>query len=223
MIWRMFALISTVVALAGCGNDAGCSAGGCVKGSGNVVSQARPVDDFTAIRLDSIGDLVVEQGSTDTLTVETDDNMQSLVTSKIKDAMLTLEEAGCHDCSPTKIAFRVTVKDLRRIELPSTASVQVSKLDGPTLSVDLSGTGSGTFSGRVDDLKISSSGTGSCNAAELATKTATVVVNGTGTVRVNASDTLDAKVAGTGKIRYFGSPKVTQSVTGTGSIEQETK
>jgi len=219
-MFRLLAVILAALAVAGCSND--CSGTSCVKGSGKVISQTRPVDDFTAIRLDSIGHLTVQQTEANSVTVETDDNVQPLVTALVKDGTLVLAETACHDCSPTKIDFTVTVKSLKEIDLPSTGAAVVTKLDGPALSVKMDGTGSLQLSGHVDDLKIALSGTGSCNAAQLTAKNATVVLSGTGSVRVNVTDTLDAKLTGTGSILYRGSPKVTQSVSGTGSIKPDT-
>jgi hypothetical protein len=141
------------------------------------------------------------------------------VTAVVKNGTLVLAEHGCHNCSPTKIAFAVTVKDLRRIDLLSTGSVRVSKLDGSSFAVDLSGTGSAQLSGRVDDLKISASGTGDCDAKDLVSRHAKAVVTGTGNVKVDATETLDADDSGTGSISYLDSPKLTQSNTGTGSIK----
>ncbi len=216
---RTLAVLLGALALAGC--NSGCSGSSCVKGSGKVVTQTRSVGDFTAIRVDSIGDLTVEQTGTDSLSVQTDDNLQSLVTSTVKDGTLTLAESGCHDCSPTKIAFTATVKSLQEIDLPNTGSAVVTKLDGSTLSIKLPGTGSIRLSGQVGDLKISLSGTGSCDASQLSAKSVTVDLSGTGSVRVNATATLDAKLTGTGNIRYLGSPKITQSISGTGSIQPD--
>jgi hypothetical protein len=222
MTLRILVLMLAAAALAGCGDDygSGSSAAGCIKGSGKVVTQDRTIGPFTAIELDSIGDLTAEQTGTDSLKVETDDNLQSIVTSAIKDGTLTLAERGCHNCSPTKIAFTVTAKTLQKLDLPSTGSATVAKLDGPNLTVTISGTGSVKLSGRVGSLKIVSSGTGSCDASGLVAKDVSVNLSGTGNVRISATDTLDAKDSGTGNIRYSGSPKLTQSNTGTGSIKQ---
>jgi hypothetical protein len=219
-MFRLMAVVLGALALGGCSNE--CSGSSCVKGSGKVVSQNRQVGDFTGIRLDSIGHLTVEQTGTNSVTVETDDNLQPIVTSIVKDGTLVLSESGCHDCSPTKIDFTVTVKSMQAIDLPSTGSAVVTKLDGPKLSVKLPGTGSIQLSGRVGDLNISASGTGACNAEQLTAKNATVVLSGTGNVRVNAADSLDAKLTGTGSILYLGSPKLTQSNTGTGKIQPDT-
>ena len=215
-------LALSAVALGAC-DWSDCSSGSkeCIKGSGKVVSQVRKIGDFTAIKLNSIGDLTVERTGTNSLIVTTDDNLQPIVTSEVKDGTLVLAESGCRNCSPTKIAFRVTVGDLRKIEMPSTGAASVSKLEEPSFAADMSGTGSLTLSGKTDTLKINLSGTGSCDAHKLAARRAVVDISGTGSVRVNASDEIDARLSGTGSIRYAGSPKVSQKISGTGSIKRE--
>jgi hypothetical protein len=193
----------------------------CIKGSGKVISQPRTVGDFTAIDLDSIGTLTVDRTGNYSLTVTTDDNLQSVVTSEVKNGTLVLSESGCHNCSPTKIAFKVTVGDLRKIDMPSTGAASIANLNEPSFVADISGTGSLTLSGKTELLKLDLSGTGSCDAHDLTVERATVDVDGTGSARVNATVELDGKVSGTGSIRYSGSPKVSKHISGIGSIERE--
>jgi len=193
----------------------------CINGSGKVISQPRTVGAFTAIDLDSIGTLIVDRTGTYSLTVTTDDNLQSIVTSEVKNGTLVLAESGCHNCSPTKIAFKVTVGDLSKIDMPSTGDASITNLNEPSFAADMAGTGSLTLSGKTDLLKIDLSGTGSCDAHNLAAMRATVDIDGTGSVRVNANSELDGKVSGTGSIHYTGSPKVSQKISGTGSIKRE--
>lgn len=207
-----------VLGVLGAASPAAAADGG--KGSGNVVTQRRPVAAFTAIRLDSIGSLVVEQTGADSLEVTVDDNLQSNVTSEVRDGTLVLAEHGCQNCSPTKIAFRITVRSLKEIALHSTGSAEVSKLDAPAFSAALSGTGRLKLSGKVDELKISATGTGSCDAAGLTAQRASVMVGGVARVRVNAVARLDANVSGVGKLEYLGNPAVTKSTSGRGSIKQ---
>src|SRR5947207_2950111 len=104
-------LLLAAAALAGCDFSFECSGKDCIKGSGNIVTQTRQVGKFTAISLDSIGDLTVERTGTDLVTVTTDDNVQPIVTAEVKNGTLVLAERGCRNCSPTKIAFTVTVGD----------------------------------------------------------------------------------------------------------------
>ncbi|MFL6799394.1 MAG: head GIN domain-containing protein [Xanthobacteraceae bacterium] len=218
---RLCCLPILAATLAGCDFASDCSGKECIKGSATLVTQSRAVGRFTAITLDSIGDLTVERTGTDSLAVTTDDNLQPIVTSEVKNGTLVLAEHGCRNCSPTKIAFKVTAAELSNIALPGTGSADVSQLDAPTFTVTMDGTGSLKLTGKVDELKVGLSGTGSCDASGLVAKRASVDASGTGNVRVNVTDELKAKVTGTGSIRYKGSPKLTQSVSGTGSIKAE--
>lgn len=215
------ALLLAAVTLSACDFGSDCGGKECVKASGKVVTQSRQVGGFTAIKFDSIGDLTLQRTGTNSLTVETDDNLQPIVTSEVKDGTLVLAEHGCHNCSPTKIVFNVTVGDLRAIDVPSTGSADVSKLDEPTFTASMDGTGSLRLSGKVDQLKIDLSGTGSCDARDLVARRVSVTLSGTGSVRVNAVDELNADVSGTGSIRYKGSPKLTKTISGTGSVDPE--
>ena len=86
--------------------------------------------------------------------------------------------------------------------------------------MSVAGSGEITAAGRIADVTISISGSGTCNAAGLKAKRAKVAVRGSGEVTVNASDELDAQVSGSGTILYVGSPKLTSNISGSGSIEQ---
>ncbi len=50
-----------------------------LRGSGNVTTEQREVTAFTAITVSGVGEVVITQGDTDRLTVETDDNLQGVM------------------------------------------------------------------------------------------------------------------------------------------------
>jgi Putative auto-transporter adhesin, head GIN domain len=189
-----------------------------IRGSGNVTTEARPVGKFTAIRLSGVGQLVVERGEAESLTVTVDDNLAPLFLSEVRDGTLYLSvERGKR---PSRSAvYKVTVSDLRDVEVSGAGSMEATGLDGETLSISISGAGSAKASGRADNLRLSVSGAGSLNAARLQARRATAVVSGAGDVTVSASDDLDARVSGAGAIRYIGSPRLTSQVSGAGSIK----
>lgn len=208
------ALLLAVLALSACNEET-------IKGSGNVTTEVRPVDKFTAIQLSGIGHLVVERTGTESLSVTADDNLISLFTSEVKNGTLYLSVAKgkTPSASPT---YKVTLSDLRKLGVSGAGSIEATKLDGDDLSISISGAGSGSAAGRADNLTISISGAGSFNAAELKAKRAKVEVSGAGNVTVNASDELDASVSGVGTIWYIGNPpKRSTRVSGVGSIKQK--
>ena len=210
MLRKSSILLLPLLVLTACNEDT-------IKGSGNVTTENRPVGKFTAIRLSGIGQLSIERGEAESLTVTVDDNLAPLFTSEVKDGTLYLSVVSGKRPSRTAV-YKATVSDLRDVEVRGAGSVEASKLDGETLSISISGAGSAKAAGRADNLTLSISGAGSLNAAELKTRRAKVVVSGAGDVTVNASDALDARVSGAGAIRYIGSPKLTSQVSGAGSI-----
>jgi hypothetical protein len=225
---RNLPVVLAFLVLAAC--DASTCTGACVsvsgdgptvKGSGTLKTDARPVDKFTAIRLSLSGDLLIERGGTESLTVTADDNLLSLFTSEVKDGTLDLSVAKGKSLSGRQPVYRVTIRELKRLDVSGSGTVRATKLDGDALSISISGSGTANLAGRVDDLTLSISGSGSFNGTELTVKRAKVAVSGSGEVTVNASDELNAKVSGSGTIWYVGSPKLTPSVSGSGSIKKK--
>jgi Putative auto-transporter adhesin, head GIN domain len=215
MLRKFSLLLLAVLVLPACNDET-------IKGSGNITTEARPVGKFIAIRLSGAGRLVIERTGADSLTVTTDDNLLPVFTSEVKNGTLYLSVVRGKSPRPSREAFyKVTVSDLRELQVSGAGSIDASKLDGEALSVSISGAGSGKVAGRADAFTLSISGAGSLNAAELKAKRAKAVVSGAGNVTVSASDELDATVSGAGNIRYVGSPKLTSRVSGAGSIRQQ--
>ena len=89
--------------------------GGCsvVSGSGQVKSETRQVSGFTGIELSGNGEVTIEQGDTESLTIEADDNVLPVLTSEVEDSVLRLgtkPRTTVQTRSP--IRYRVTLKDL---------------------------------------------------------------------------------------------------------------
>jgi hypothetical protein len=217
---RTTAALSSLLVLAAC-NWSDTFDGLVIKGSGNLKTESRPVERFTAISLSTAGSLELEQTDQESLSITADDNLLSLFTSEVRDGTLYLSTTDGKFWRGKGPHFKVTVKELRKLNISGVGSIKAINLDSESLSVSISGAGSGRVAGRTDNLTVSVSGTGSLDAAELKAKRAKVVVSGVGNVTVNASDELDANVSGTGTIWYIGSPKLEKSVSGVGSIKQK--
>jgi hypothetical protein len=222
---RIFAVV-TPVFLAAC-DDSGCisdciSIGGgpTVKGSGVLKSEMRPVENFNAIRA-TVGRVTVERTGVESLTLTAEDNLLALFTSHVKDGTLYLSVAKGKSLSGKLPVYRITVADLRRLDLAGSGSIDASKLAGETLSMTVSGSGDLKAAGQVVDLTVAVSGSGTADASNLIAKRAKAVVSGSGDLTVNASDELDATVSGSGSIRYVGSPKLSSHISGSGSIEKK--
>jgi hypothetical protein len=218
-ILRLTLLILLGIALSSCSTV---SLGvGQLRGSGNVTTETREVGAFTAIDVSGVGEVVIAQGDTDSLTVETDDNLQGVVLSEVRDNTLHLSmRSGTSLGYATRMTFTVTVKGLTQITLSGAATINASQLSGDTLTVMHAGAGKVTTAGTMTEQRVTLSGAGSYDGAALASERATVDLSGMGSVVVNASKRLDATISGAGSIAYIGSPELYQQVTGVGSIRQ---
>jgi Putative auto-transporter adhesin, head GIN domain len=222
------AVLPAALLLAGC-DVSGCTSdcvsvndgGPTSKGSGTPKTEDRSVAAFSAIRMDVGGRAEIVRTGSASLAVTADDNLLPLFTSEVRDGTLILGVEKGKSLAGKMPVYKITVVDLRRLELKGAGEADARQLDGDSLTVAVAGSAAAKLAGRADTLAITVSGSGACNAGALAAKRATVAVSGSGEVTVNASDALDAKVSGSGSVHYLGTPKLTKSISGSGEVTQK--
>jgi putative autotransporter adhesin-like protein len=219
---RIAAVLSSLLLLAAC-NWSDTLGGPTIKGSGNLKTETRVVEKFTAIVISGSANLEIEQTGEESLEITVDDNLLELFTTEVTDGTLFIGVAEGKRLSWNGKGprIKVTVRELRKLKVSGAVSVKATKLDTDSLTISISGAGSASIAGRTDNLSISISGAGSLNAVDLQAKRATVIVSGAGDVTVNANEELDARVSGAASILYVGSPKLQSRISGAGSIKQK--
>ncbi len=190
------------------------------QGSGTIAIEQRSVSGFTRIGVSGAGDVVIEIGDGESLTIEADDNLLALLTSEVRGDRLELGVQNLQRIRPSQtIVYRVTATDLTGIAISGSADVSVADLSSDSVDVDISGSGSVDLSGVVDGLTVSISGSGSCDGGDLVSRTGDVSISGSGSATVDVSDDLDISISGSGSVLSLGSPDaLTQSVSGSGSV-----
>jgi hypothetical protein len=215
---------------------------GSVRGSGVVVSQTRPLEDFTNIEINYPVELTVSQGSANSVAVTAENNLMPQLATRVSGSTLYIENSQPDwgkRVNPTRpVILHLTVKNLQRVDFPSAGtltvgklqtdhldlsisgagSVNLSNLSTQALTVNLSGAGNITASGTADALNIDVSGFGSFNGADLASQTVGISISGAGNATVWAKTSLNASISGTGSVRYYGAPSVSREVSGLGSV-----
>ena len=228
--------LATITALlAGCGVTV-------VNGSGKVITQSRTVSNFSTFTLAGLGDVIITQGATESLTIEAEDNVMPLLKSEVKagNLIIYMDQKDWKDViRPTKpIKIALAAKNLSLIELtgmgtissPSfkaakltvqvsgAGAVKIPKLEATDLKTVLSGFGNTELDGQVTSQEVEMTGAGQYLAGNLSSQTAKVTVTGTGNATVWARDTLSVTIGGAGNVSYYGNPKVTKSITGLGLL-----
>jgi len=195
---------------------------GSINGSGKVTTETRPVAGISAVTLSGIGQVIIEQTGTDSLTITTDDNLLPHIKSEMSGNRLELGlKESFTNVNPTNdIIFKVTVKQLEELEISGSGKAEATKLNPERLSVGISGSGAVAMQGTAGDLNLEISGSGAFDGELLRSRNANVAISGSGGAVLAASDTLTASVSGSGAVEYIGNPKVTENVSGSGSVRK---
>jgi hypothetical protein len=208
------ALVAIVVALLSAEDDHS----GTTKGSGVAASETRTVPRFAAVDLAGTSELTVQVGRPQQVVVRADDNLIDQVLTEVHAGVLVVSDRGSFT-SVSPMSVVVTVPALRSATLSGTGQLVVTGVAADTFTARLPGTGSLVASGRADRVDASVSGDGALDLSSLLATDATVTVQGTGSVEVHVSGSLEATVSGTGSVLYTGHPdSVTRTVTGVGSV-----
>ena len=213
-------------------------------GSGKVVTETRNVQDFVAISLSYPADVLIQQGQTESVKVEAEDNLLPQLSTVMENGTLVIRNKEIdwnRRVNPTKpVRITVMVKNLRNIDFSSAGTIRVEKLatddliahisGAGTLTLDqlntrkldcrLSGAGSINASGVADDLKLVISGVGSFHGSDLFSQTADARISGAGSATLHPKGELSAEISGTGFVRYYGAPHVTSRISGLGSVNK---
>lgn len=197
------------------------SSGTTAQGSSETTSESRDVSGFEEVELKAIGDLYIQQGDSESLTVEAEEDVLPKIRTKVKNNRLIIAPKRNTSINTTEpINYELTLKDLTGLEVSGSGDVQAEDISTDELAVTINGTGDVEISGKADSQNVEISGSGDYTAEDLESKQAKVDVGGTGSAIVNVSDELDARVSGTGSVEYIGDPTVNQNVSGTGEVSE---
>ena len=137
----------------------GCSAKK-VKGSGNVVSESRPVAEFDRIHLKGAGKVFLTRGETPSIEIKTDDNILPVIKTEVTDRKLVISHKN-YNPRPTTLNYFITVNDLKGIAVSGSADITSdSKLVSENFSADISGSGDMRLELEVENLDSDISGSG---------------------------------------------------------------
>lgn len=193
-----------------------------VKGNGKVVSKDRTLASFDKINVGGSIDIIIDQNGKESATVETDENIQDLIVTEVKNGELNIHVKEKYSVSTTKLIVHVSCSKLTAISSGGSGDVKaVSKITGNDFSISHGGSGdfdltfgikklkistagSGDYllKGNADEFSLSMAGSGDVNAKELACTSAKVSSAGSGDVILKKGVTASVSTAGSGDVMY---------------------
>ena len=208
-----------------------------IYGSGDLIQETRQVSNFDSISLSGSGEVIVTQGGSESLSIETDDNVIEYIEAEVEGGTLKLGfKNRVNIISTTKLVFYVGVDDLTSLKISGSGDFEADRIEADRLEVDVSGSGdvqisdliasevsaeiSGSgeidLTGEVDAQEIKVSGSGKYLGGDLCSESVKVGVSGSGNATVCATERLDSSTSGSGSVNYYGQP-ASVNTSGSGS------
>lgn len=197
-----------------------------IEGNGNVVTRDVAVSSFDALKASGLYELKLSQGSTESVKIEADENLQDYFTVKNEGSKLVINTDKLNNKNSGKLKLKVyvTFKQLKTLELSTLGNVKSEgnlsfddlkfstnsvgnvdlKLTANKVSLNNQGVGNVTLSGKAQNAVFRHEGVGSLNAGDFAVQTVDIKKIGVGNSEVNAEKELKAEDSFTGKIKNRG-------------------
>ena len=210
------------------------------RGNGKVIKQDRQVTSFNAMDISGAFEIILTQGDTEAVTVESDENLIPLIRTVVVGNELRISTKDPIR-NPTVMKVYVTLRDLQKIDISGAVNINTtnrmtlnelsidasgaskSKLDIAVqkLSMDCSGASKMYFTGMAVNVKMDLSGASDIFAFDFPAETYFIELSGAGKAQIHVTKSLNAEISGAGNVVYKGSPEqVDQRVSGAGSIKR---
>jgi Putative auto-transporter adhesin, head GIN domain len=213
---RWLSLTAFTVLLAACGDRTP---------SGPAATETRTVGAFHAVELRGSASLTIQSGSPTAVTVASSrKRLDNTKTEVVNGALIIRSEQSGSVWEQDTLTVTINTPTLDAVEINGAGDVNIAALDTPNLKLAMNGAGKVEAKGKTTQLEATIAGAGKMDLTTLIADTATVTVDGAGSIDLNVSQNLKATVSGVGKIRYRGNPaNVEKAVHGVGSIEAESR
>ena len=204
--------------------------------------ETRKVGLFDYVSLGISADLIITQGSSNSLVLEGDADDLEKVETYVKDGKLKIrtESNSWFGNNMDDIKIYVSLVEFKGASVSGSGHLSNSNnlkgddvslsvsgsgkiqlfVESNTMDTHISGSGRINLEGKTNMMDLHISGSGGVNAVELEANRIEAHISGSGSAKVNVKDEIDAHISGSGSIRYQGNPsKIREKVSGSGSVK----
>ncbi|MDQ7949944.1 MAG: head GIN domain-containing protein [Pedobacter sp.] len=205
----------------------------------------RDVKNFTGVAAGGPLTIIVTLGNTEGLRFEGDTEAISTLITEVKGNTLIIRPENSwtsweRKYKGKKIVAYVSAKSIKTLVMSGNGSLTVKgNIKGSALSATLSGSGhidanvdvdnltgviSGSgnlnIAGTADHASITISGSGNLAKKGLSVGSLQTVISGSGSVNINANNSINAVISGSGNVNYSGNASVEKRVFGSGGVRK---
>lgn len=189
-----------------------------ITGSGKIIEDQRALSPFSSVAVSGHLNLKLELGPEQRVVIVGDDNIVPVIEAVVSGGKLSVSSSKSYR-SKEDVTVKIVVPKLDGLDLSGATDAYLSKLDGPELTVNVSGAAKVLLDGKVERLVLDLSGASEIDGFGLKAKAVNVRASGAGDVKVYASESLEVMASGAVSVEVSGDPKnVSQNVKGAASI-----
>jgi hypothetical protein len=216
-----------------------------VEGNGNLKKETRNASGYTAVSSGGAFDVEISYGTSNSITVEADENLLPYIETVVEGNELKLRaKKGYNLKTKNKMKVAVSLTKLTALRVSGSGNVKGDgnfSNDGTTdisisgsgdiklnfdrfaaMEVKISGSGNMHLKGKeTSKVNAAVSGSGNIDAYDVSASEVTARVSGSGNVNITASKSIDATISGSGNVNYKGSAAdIKQHTSGSGKVRK---
>jgi len=213
-----------------------------IRGNGNIVTQSRSTGEFNSIRVSGNIDIYASQDSTESVKVETDENLQEYVEIINDGKVLRIHTKEGYNPRPSKtIKVYVSSNEFKSFDASGSCDMysqgQISSTDAldfhasgsckinmdvnaPKVSAHVTGACDVILKGETKDFNVDGSGSTDIRCFDLKADNVDLDISGSGDAEIFANSTLKGSASGAADIKYKGSAQPNVSTSGAVSIKK---
>ncbi len=184
------------------------------------VEQNRILPAFTAISSEGAYKMTVNVGQKQSVLVSGSDTALGKITTKVVDNVLVVSTTERnHSFGEGDVVISINVEQLNQFQMEGAGKTTINNISGERFRLNYQGVGFLKATGKVQTFVLKAEGVGAVDARELDAQHVDVNLQGVGSAKVRASESLRAKLEGIGSLTYYGKPsRVSKSVDGIGRV-----
>ena len=192
-----------------------------IHGNGLIKTETREVSAFEFISCDGSYEVQINCQEKQSLTIETDENLLPNIKTEVHNNTLRIYTKGFLLPSD-KIRIKISIPNIEGFTANGSVDGNINNINNKSLDVNINGSGKLFLNGKSDKVDLNVSGYSKIDAGSVISDNVHIQINGSGNIKVYATNSIDVQINGTGTVRYKGEPKnVNQQINGSGSIGKD--
>ncbi len=182
--------------------------------------QTRDLPAFQSITSRGAFQVTVNVGQKQSIVISGSDAALARVSAEVLNNTLVLSTGERKDTrADEKVRISINVEQLKQFHLEGAGKTELNNVSGERLDLNYHGVGMLKANGKVQTLVIKAQGVGSINTRDLDAQHVHAKMEGVGSVKVRATESLQARVEGIGSLTYYGKPsRISKVVEGIGTV-----